>query len=631
MTGRKLKDGINRGRKLLKRRVRAHTQGSMADLYRVEGVTASDVRYYKKIVELVPEISSYKKETILQIGDIAHERGFESLEDYYGKLRFDEDERNYLQVNLTLKGTHFFRGDDWETFNEECLSTFAGKDSVKVWCAGCSSGEEAYSTIMSLLDYVPIENISVLASDYNDELLAKCDEGSYFNMHLKEVPGKYRHYLELGEKKFTVKKDLRDVVTTRNIDLIADEYPTGFDIIVCRNVIKFFSDGVKATVKQKLIDSLNPEGCLFVSTDGNHKGAELIKSADEMGLRQIGDKGLYLKTEAGTSRPEQQHASCADAETNPDAFAAKPHSRVYHVDEIPLDFDFKEELKTQLPEAFEVKEMSNFDVAFLCGLVKWKRPKKIVEVGVSAGGTTAALIYRLQAMGYDYSMYSIDISQSAYRQPGKRTGYIGAMAARRFGAQSHTFMLGSILPDKLDEIGPGIDFLILDTTHLLPGEVLDFLAAYPYLEDGAVVCMHDVSTNFKALNRSNCIATNVLMNNVVAEKYVGTDDKRPFGYPNIGAFIIGPETGRYITNVFGALTQCWEEFPSEDQMDSYTRIIERAYSEEALWIYRRAVQLNKELAKSKAARARMPHYLVLRGTRKVAHVGKRVLVRALKR
>ena len=631
MLSRKIKDGINHRRKLLKRRIRARADSSMAHLLETEGVSDSDARYYKKIVEVVPEISSYKEETILQVMKIAGDREFENLKDYYYKLRFDEDERNYLQVNLTLKGTHFFRGDDWETFNEKCLSTFAGKDSVKVWCAGCSSGEEAYSTIMSLLDYVPIENISVLASDYNGELLAKCEEGSYFNMHLGEVPEKYRHYLELGEKKFTVKKDLRDVVATKNIDLIADEYPTGFDIIVCRNVIKFFSDGVRAAAKRKLIDSLNAGGCLFVSTDGNHKGVELIENATEMGLRQIDNRGLYLKTEAGASRPEQRQASCVDAEANPDVFADEPHSEVYHVDEIPLDFDLKEELKTLLPEVFEAKEMSNFDISFLCGLVKWKRPKKIVEVGVSAGGTTAALVYRLQSMEYDYSMYSIDISETAYLQPDKKAGYVGAMAVERFGAQNHEFMLGTILPDKLDEIGPDIDFLILDTMHMLPGEVLEFLVAYPYLKDGAVVCVHDVGTNFKALNRSSKIGTNVLMNSVVAEKYVGTDAKRSFGYPNIGAFIVGPETGRYITNVFGTLTQCWEYIPSEDQMDSYTRIIERTYSEEALWIYHRAIQLNKELAALKAADAKTLHGLVLRGTRKVKRAGKRILKRTLKR
>ena len=381
MVNRKLKDGINHGRKLLKRRISAYTEGSTARLCNIEGVSASDAHYYKKIIELIPEISSYKEETILQVKSIAHEHGFENLKDYYDKLRFDEDERNYLQVNLTFKGTHFFRGDDWEAFNEKCLSAFSGKDSVKVWCAGCSSGEEAYSTIMSLLDYVPVESISVLASDYNDELLAKCDAGSYFNMHLEEVPEKYRRYLELGEKKFTVKQDLRDVVTTRNIDLITDEYPAGFDIIVCRNIIKFFSKRARANAKRKLIESLNPGGFLFVSTDGDHRGVELIENAAEMGLRQIEDRGLYFKTEVGASYEDWKSASRANAETDRDAIVIGRNSHVYHVDEIPLDIDLKNELKAQLPVVFETKEMSNFDIEFLCGLVKWKRPKKIVERG----------------------------------------------------------------------------------------------------------------------------------------------------------------------------------------------------------------------------------------------------------
>ena len=631
----KLADGARRKYKKAKRTIHRRAQYSTANMLRkmldVEGVGISDVRYYKKIIEIVPEIASYKKTTIRHLIKTAGERGFKNLKEYYSKLRFDEDERAFLRVNLTLKGTHFFRGDDWEAFNKECLSAFSGRDSVKVWCAGCSSGEEAYSTIMSLLDYVPIKSISVLASDYNDELLAKCDEGSYFNMHYEEVPERYRSYLDLGEKKFTVKQDLRDVVTTRNINLTTDEYPAGFDIIVCRNVIKFFSKDVNLTVKRKLIDSLNPGGCLFVSTDDDHHNLELVENAAEMGLRQIEDRGLYMKEGTEASVAERKSVSPAGTDENPDAFAAELDSKVYHVDEIPLDLDLKNELKKALPEVFETTELSNFDIAFLCGLIKWKRPKNIVEVGVSAGGTTAALVYRLQSMDYDYSMYSIDISKTAYRQPDKEAGYVGAMAVERFGAQNHKFMLGTILPDKLDEIGPGIDFLILDTTHVLPGEVLEFLAAYPYLEDGAVVCMHDLRLNFRTLSPSDGIATNALMNSVVAEKYIGTDNRRSFGYPNIGAFIVGPETGTYITNVFGTLTQCWKTIPPEQQLRSYTQIIERTYSKEALWIYHRAIQLNREFMELKAAEARKPHNLMLQKARKVKRVGNRIVKRVLKR
>lgn len=255
----------------------------------------TDLRYYRKITSLVPEIALYKKGTGLQVLSIGESRGCTTMKDYYGLLATSEGERDYLRVNLTKKGTHFFRGDDWGYFGSECLSKFAGKDRIRVWCAGCSSGEEAYSTVMSLLDHVPIDAIDVLATDYNDELLVKCDKGEYAMLHLKEIPERYRHHLDIGEKRFSAKPKLRAVVHTRNLNLITDEYPAPFDIIVCRNVIKFFSFDVVEQVKRKLVTSLAPNGYLFVSTDGNHGNRELIGDPQSLGVEQVGGRGIYRK------------------------------------------------------------------------------------------------------------------------------------------------------------------------------------------------------------------------------------------------------------------------------------------------------------------------------------------------
>ena len=250
---------------------------------------------YDDIKRLVPEVASYKGETCEHVAEMAQKRGVDGLVEYRDLLVQSEEEREYLRVNLTKKGTHFFRGDDWDFFGEACLSTFAGKGPVRVWCAGCSSGEEAYSTVMVLLDHVALEDIDVLGSDYNPELLAKCDRGDYANLHYEEVPERYRHYLERGEKRFAVKEELRARVHTQELNLLEDEYPAPFDVIVCRNVIKFFSPEKRTEVKRKLVDSLAPGGFLFVSTDGNHRGAELIDNPVALGVEQVGGRGIYQK------------------------------------------------------------------------------------------------------------------------------------------------------------------------------------------------------------------------------------------------------------------------------------------------------------------------------------------------
>ena len=224
----------------------------------------------------------------------------------------------------------------------------------------------------------------------------------------------------------------------------------------------------------------------------------------------------------------------------------------YHIDEIEPAWDIKPRLKPLFPELYDAVEMSNYDMSFLCGLLRRKRPKRIVEAGVSAGGSSADMMYCLQEMGYDYEMYSIDVLDYAYRYPDKKAGFIAERAREEFGVKGHHLILGKSLPQCIDEVTAGgkIDFLLLDTLHSLPGEVLDFLVALPFLEDGAIVCMHDIRMNLNPRGNASHNATNALMNCVVAEKYVGEDEKRSFGYPNIGAFVVGSDTRKYIANVF---------------------------------------------------------------------------------
>ena len=217
------------------------------------------------------------------------------MKSYYRLLCSNEGERDDLRINLTLKGTHFFRGNVWEYFAENCASAFAQKTNIRIWCAGCSSGEEAYSMIMVLLDFVKPEVIDVLATDYNDELLEKCNKAEYFNMHFEEIPEKYRHHVITGAKKFSIKPYLRECVHTANVNLLFDEYPAPFDIIVCRNVIKFFAADVIPRVQRGLINSLSEGGFLLLSVDGNNNTLELVQHPTEMGVLQLDDMPIYVK------------------------------------------------------------------------------------------------------------------------------------------------------------------------------------------------------------------------------------------------------------------------------------------------------------------------------------------------
>lgn len=181
-------------------------------------------------------------------------------------------------------------------------------------------------------------------------------------------------------------------------------------------------------------------------------------------------------------------------------------------------------------------------------------------------------------------MYSVELAETYYRNPEKKSGYlIRELEAKGIPTDKHTFFVGDILPSYIDKIGSGIDFLILDTMHVLPGEILDFLVTLPYLKRNAVVVIHDtclqhLSYNYKA------IATNVLFGTVVANKFLNNQEV----YPSIAAFQISSDTYKYILDVFNALMIPWTYMLNDYQQKKYRAVYQKFYCESCLKLYDQA-------------------------------------------
>ena len=259
---------------------------------------------------------------------------------------------------------------------------------------------------------------------------------------------------------------------------------------------------------------------------------------------------------------------------------------------MPMDFAPRNKILPRLPDNLK-PEMSEFESAFLCGALKTFRPKKIVEVGVASGGTTAIILQTLEDIGAPYEMHSIDLSPNLWSNPNYPTGFLATFAKENvFGTLNgtHTFHLGTILPQVIDEIG-GVDFVILDTTHMLPGELLDFIAVLPYLTDEALVVLHDVSLH-QFTNCEKADATGILFGAVTAEKFLNFQpDECVFRYPNIAALRVNKQTAANIENVFLSLILRWDYFPDE-QIKIYRQLYRRFYSDALCEIFQEAVDMN---------------------------------------
>ncbi len=302
---------------------------------------------------------------------------------------------------------------------------------------------------------------------------------------------------------------------------------------------------------------------------------------------------------------------------------------MFHVNKIPLDFEPRKEIESKLVKPSNIPEvilMTEFESGFLCGLLNKFKPKKILEVGVCSGGTTAIILQCMEKIGQPYEMHSVDVAEKCPHDISRETGFFAAPVIANLKCGRHEFHLGRSIPFLLDAMGGGIDFLILDTTHSLPGEVLDFLVALPYLKEDAVVCLHDISltqdntliVNGKLMNfitepgHFHDNATAALLASVVADKFlnliIGND--LALRYPNISAFQITPDTMKNIENVFLTLVLRWRYLPGNDML-SYSELILRHYPKELYSIFQETIRMNYlnlvREAQLLAAKNEVPH------------------------
>ena len=126
---------------------------------------------------------------------------------------------------------------------------------------------------------------------------------------------------------------------------------------------------------------------------------------------------------------------------------------------------------------------------FFFGLLRKIMPKKIVEIGVAHGGSSALILTAIKDID-GAKLYSLDKSKTCYRNRNKSTGYI---VHERFPELMNkwTLFLGGITAEFIETISDGIDLVFIDTMHITPGEMLDFLMVLPFLKNEAIIVLHD--------------------------------------------------------------------------------------------------------------------------------------------
>lgn len=212
--------------------------------------------------------------------------GAASWTEYLKRVRADAEERARFRDYLTINVSAFFRDPErWRDLRERVLpGLLKAAPRLRVWSAGCSIGPEPYSLAILLDELTPGRRHTLLATDLDRGALARARaRGPFTADDVENVSAAQRaQYFQPGGPPFFVGEALPRRIEFREHNLVAGESEDGFDLIVCRNVVIYFTEAAKAALYRKFHAALKPGGVLFVG------GTEIIPRALENGFRSYG-------------------------------------------------------------------------------------------------------------------------------------------------------------------------------------------------------------------------------------------------------------------------------------------------------------------------------------------------------
>lgn len=221
--------------------------------------------------------------------------GFTSFGDYYHHLLADRsgETLSNLVNNISTNYTFFAREKaHFDYLSNRVLPNLveqiknSANRQLRLWCAGCSTGQEAYMLAMLVLEYFGNDyglwDAGILATDISTKALEKARAGIYLDEQIKVLSQKfkYTYFKRLGQGQWKVREEVKKEVTFRRFNLVNKKFPfkRPFHIIFCRNVMIYFDQPARQELTNKFHQFLAPDGYLFVGhSESLGRGQSLYK------------------------------------------------------------------------------------------------------------------------------------------------------------------------------------------------------------------------------------------------------------------------------------------------------------------------------------------------------------------
>lgn len=231
------------------------------------------------------DLSCYKEKQVQRrLKAALAKSGHISLNEYWRTLEKNPEMRRELVDFLTINVSNFFRNAErFDQVQTKILPELLGtRKTLRIWSAGCSAGQEPYSIAIILREMTGTTRHYILGTDVNKAVLQMARDGIYTEEDVKEVkPLVLAKYFVKQADKYILSNSVKQMVQYKIHNLLSDPYETDFDLIICRNVMIYFTDKAKSDVFNGFCESLRPGGVLFIG------GTETLMSAPNYGFELI--------------------------------------------------------------------------------------------------------------------------------------------------------------------------------------------------------------------------------------------------------------------------------------------------------------------------------------------------------
>lgn len=231
------------------------------------------------------DLAKYKEEQMKRrLTSLYVRNGFVNFDQYFKAMQIDINLFHEFLDHITINVTEFYRNPSlWEVLQGEIIPRFLKeKRKIKCWSSACSSGEEPY-TLAMIFNELGITNYEIIASDLDEGVLAKAQLGIYGERVLKDLPKNFSDkYFDKKDLTYEISNTIKKNVKFKRLDLLGDTFDSNYDLIICRNVMIYFTEEANTQLYHKLSEALSTDGVLFVGS------TEQIFRPEKYNLEMVG-------------------------------------------------------------------------------------------------------------------------------------------------------------------------------------------------------------------------------------------------------------------------------------------------------------------------------------------------------